>query len=94
MTQKRDLAVRTPLTDYRPTKLLAGLHDSQSATVAEIAREFTLLQRVVSALPLTSAEYCFALNWITSARQLWEKGDCGAAHYQISLVIKKLNLGS
>jgi hypothetical protein len=73
---------------------LAGLTDPQSAAVAEIAREFKLLQWVVDALPLTSAEYCFALNWITSARQLWEQGDCGAARYQITLVIKKLNLGS
>jgi hypothetical protein len=94
MSQKRNLAVRTPPADYRPTELLVGLHDPQSATVAEIAREFKLLQRVVDALPLTSAEYCFALNWIMSARQLLEKGECGAAHYQVSLVVKKLNLGS
>jgi hypothetical protein len=43
-------------------------------------------------MPLTSAEYCFARNWIASAQHLWESGDSATAHYQINLVAKKLGL--
>jgi hypothetical protein len=44
-------------------------------------------------LPLTTDEFSFAHNWLTSAQHLWEAGDRHAASYQVDQVAKKLMLG-
>jgi hypothetical protein len=55
-----------------------------------IAAEFNRLSDLVAALPLTTDEYCFAVNWIAGAREDWASGDPGAAQYQLQMVRKKL----
>ena len=55
-----------------------------------IAAEFGRLCDLVAALPLTTDEYCFAINWIAGARECWTAGDLGAARYQLEMVRKKL----
>jgi hypothetical protein len=57
---------------------------------AVIAGEFDRLIDLVAALPLTSDEYCFAVNWIAGARECWLAGDSWAASYQLEMVRKKL----
>jgi hypothetical protein len=60
---------------------------------ADLARGFADLQRLVMALPLSSDEYCFAINWLTSAADLARAGDWNAAAYQVALVLRKLRHG-
>jgi len=72
--------------------LLDALGDSSGLSRAEIAIAFDGLRRLVESLPLTTEEFCFAANWIASARQLWEQGEPGAARYQVDLVRKKFGL--
>jgi hypothetical protein len=55
-----------------------------------IAAEFGRLCDLVAALPLTTDEYCFAINWIAGARECWTAGDLGTARYQLEMVRKKL----
>lgn len=57
---------------------------------AVIGAEFDRLEEFVAALPLTTDEYCFAINWIAGARGCWKRGDFGAARYQLGMVRKKL----
>jgi hypothetical protein len=57
-----------------------------------IAAEFDRLSNLVAALPLMTDEYCFAINWIASARKYWTAGELGAARYQLAMVRKKLAL--
>jgi hypothetical protein len=57
---------------------------------AVIAVEFDRLEELVAALPLMTDEYCFAANWISSARDCWMTGERGAARYQLAIVRKKL----
>jgi hypothetical protein len=57
---------------------------------AVIAGEFARLGGLVAALPLTTDEYCFAINWIAGARECWTAGDVGAARYQLEMVRRKL----
>jgi hypothetical protein len=59
---------------------------------AVIAAEFNRLSNLIAALPLTTDEYCFAINWIAGARECWTAGDLGAARYQLEMVRKKLAL--
>jgi hypothetical protein len=73
-------------------KLLALLRHPADAVVAEVASGFVALQRLVASLPLTTDEFCFAHNWLTSAQDLWQAGDSSAAHYQVALVVRKLEL--
>ena len=56
------------------------------------AAAFDKLRRLVESLPLDTEEFCFASNWVASAQQLWEKGERGAARYQIDIVRKKFAL--
>jgi hypothetical protein len=55
-----------------------------------IAAEFDRLEELVAALPLTTDEYCFAVNWIAGARECWSAGDLGASRYQLEMIRKKL----
>jgi hypothetical protein len=57
-----------------------------------VAYHFRRLRRLVASLPLTRQEFCFALNWITSAQTLWQNGDSVTAYYQIDKVAKRLQL--
>jgi hypothetical protein len=57
---------------------------------AVIAAEFDRLEELVAALPLTTDEYCFAINSIGGAREYWTAGELGAARYQLGMVRKKL----
>jgi hypothetical protein len=62
------------------------------ACVADVTLQFKRLHRLVESLPLTTDEFSFAHNWLTSAQQLWEAGDRHAACYQVDRVAKKLML--
>jgi hypothetical protein len=55
-----------------------------------IAAEFDRLSDLVAALPLTTEEYCFAINWIAGARRCWAAGDDGAARYQLRMIGRRL----
>jgi hypothetical protein len=57
---------------------------------ARIAAGFDRVNAIVAALPLTTDEYCFVVNWIAGARECWSAGDLGAACYQLEIVRKKL----
>jgi hypothetical protein len=73
-------------------KLLALLKDPVGASTVEVARQFEVFHRLAESLPLTSEEFCFAHNWLTSAQMLWEAGDANAAHYQLTILVRKLGL--
>ena len=73
------------------SKFLAMLKQSESS-VATISLGFRRLHRLVESLPLTTDEFCFAHNLLTSAEQLWEEGDRHTARYQVNLVARKLML--
>jgi hypothetical protein len=47
-----------------------GLRHPAATARAVIATEFDRLADVVAALPLMTDEYCFAANWLASARRL------------------------
>src|SRR5262249_34678913 len=72
--------------------LLALLHDPRESSIAELACQFEIVHRLIESPALTSAEYCFAHNWLVSARKLCEAGDYGAARYQVTAVARKLNI--
>jgi hypothetical protein len=74
-------------------KLLDLLQDSRESSIVEIARQFSIVHRLIESLPVTSAGYCFAHNWLTSAEELWEAADYATARYQVGLVAKKFRLG-
>jgi hypothetical protein len=71
-------------------QLHEALRQPAAAPRAVIAAEFDRLEELVAALPLMTDEYCFAANWIASARRLWAGSEVGACLYQLSLVRKKL----
>jgi hypothetical protein len=73
-------------------RLLALLSNPKGASTVEVARHLANVQRLIESLPLASAEYCFAHNWLTSAGELWKAGHHAAAHYQVGMVAKKLAL--
>jgi hypothetical protein len=75
-----------------PTATLLALLKQSEPCVADIARGFKRLHRMVESLPLTTDEFSFAHNWLTSAQKLCEAGDRHAARYQIDQVAKKLML--
>jgi hypothetical protein len=77
---------------FNVKRLLDCLGGAPAASPGEVADQFLMVRRVIASLPLTLQEFCFALNWITSARRLWENGDAAAARYQIDLVAKRLQL--
>jgi hypothetical protein len=72
--------------------LLMLLAHPSKASAAEVASEFQALHRRVESLPLTSAEFCLAHNWLTSAQCLWEAGDANAGRYQVAAVVRRLGL--
>jgi hypothetical protein len=57
---------------------------------AVIAGEFDRLMELVAALPLTTDEYCFAVNEIAGARGYWSAGEREVARYQLRMIGKKL----
>jgi hypothetical protein len=81
----------TPVRKLTADNFLALLKLS-NPSLAEIALVFRKLHRLVESQPLASDEFCFAHNWLCSAEQLWESGDRHAARYQVSQVIKKLEI--
>jgi hypothetical protein len=92
MTPSREPNV-APSGEIQVEQLLEWLRSSRPATFTkETARAFRRLHRIVDALPLATADYCFAHNWIASAERLWAGGDSAPAQYQIDQVIKKLGL--
>jgi hypothetical protein len=66
------------------------LRHASTTPGAVIAADFNRLEELVAALPLTTDEYCFAINWIAGARECCSAGDLGAARYQLEMVRKKL----
>jgi hypothetical protein len=55
------------------------LRHSSASQREVIAAEFDRLSNLVGALPLPTDEYCFANNWLASARECWTTGDLGTA---------------
>ena len=53
--------------------------------------ELAELKMIVESLPLTTAEYCSALNHLTNAQNYSAQGEVGAALFELKLVIAKLN---
>jgi hypothetical protein len=72
--------------------LLAFLQQPGKAPATEVGSQFGHVHRLIESLPLTSGEYCFAHNWLSSGRKLWEAGEYATACYQVTAVAKKLNL--
>ena len=74
-------------------RLLNALGGPSELSTAEVAAAFDELCRLVESLALAKKDYCFAINWATSARQLWKQGELGAARlFQLDLVCKKFDL--
>jgi hypothetical protein len=71
-------------------RLDEALRPTAATPEAKIAAEFDGIEKVVTALPLATDEYCFAMNWIAGARNCWRAGQLGAARYQLAMVRKKL----
>ena len=71
-------------------QLYEALRHPATTPWAVIAAEFDRLSNLVAALPLTTDEFYFAINWIDSARECWTAGNSGAALYQLAMVRKKL----
>lgn len=86
-------AVNAPTQQLDTAGLLAVLQDPSTSSIADIAHHFKDIHRLLESLPLTSAEYCFAHNWLTTAQEYWERGETGAACYQVRLVARILALG-
>ena len=87
-------ATNSKMQEFSMAHLLALLQQATKVSTGEIARQFDDVHRLLEALPLTSALYCFAHNWLASAQKLCETGDLATAHYQVSAVARKLNLSS
>jgi hypothetical protein len=85
-------AMKPSLPQLSIAQLLALLHDPREPSIVEIARRFEDVHRLIESLPLTSAAYCFAHNWLRSAQELCQAGEHATARYQVGLVAKKLNL--
>jgi hypothetical protein len=73
-------------------ELMFELRANPAQTNPEIAAGFDGLLGVAESLPLTTTEFGFARNWITSARRFWKQGEAGAALYQVRQVCRKLRL--
>jgi hypothetical protein len=71
-------------------QLCEALRRPDATARAMIAAEFGRLADLVAALPLTTDEYCFAANWVASARRLFEADDIGACLYQLGIIRKRL----
>jgi hypothetical protein len=92
MLTMRTNAMNSTTQQLSTATLLDLLQDPRDASIGEIAGYFAVVHRLIESLPLASAEYCFAHNWLTSAQELWETGDYATARYQVGLVAKKLKL--
>jgi hypothetical protein len=66
------------------------LRQPRAAGLGLIAGELDRLEELAGALPLTTDEYCFAVNGIAGARGYWAAGEVGAARYQLGMVRGKL----
>jgi hypothetical protein len=73
-------------------ELMVELSVNPAQTNAEIAAGFEGMLGVAESLPLTTTEFGFARNWITSARQFWEQGEAGEVLYQVRQLCRKLRL--
>lgn len=80
--------VEAPYTAANLLDLLA----SAGTVPAKVEAEFDLLDARIDSLPLNTDEYGFAHNWVSNARELARKGECGAARYQVLQVCRKLGL--
>jgi hypothetical protein len=91
MLTMRTNALNSPTRPLHTAQFLALLQDPRECSTVELADHFANLHRLIDSLPLTSAAYCFAHNWLTSAQELWEAGDHATARYQVGFVAKKLS---
>jgi hypothetical protein len=89
-------AIKTSINDSlarcKVQELLDLVERQSSDSTEAIAAGFDWLKKFAESLPLTTNEFAFVSNWITSARRYWQAGDKGAARYQINMVWKKLSL--
>lgn len=78
--------------EFNVQDLLVALAGNAPQTDGAIQAGFDQLRRRAESLPLTTEDFSFAWNWITSARDLWKRGETGAARYQVEMLRKKLEL--
>jgi hypothetical protein len=78
--------------EIKPAKLLALLRPTSQPCSAAVTLEFQAMHRLVESLPLTSEEFCFVHNWLTSAQNMWQDGDTNAARYQVAMIVRRLDL--
>ena len=55
-------------------------------------RLFGQFGTILAAMPLSSADYLFASNWVNTARELWMQGEVQAARYQLGQVVRRIGL--
>jgi hypothetical protein len=60
--------------------------EPELAQVEELAQ----LKIVVASLPLTTEEYCCAMNHLNNAQNYFNEGEVGAGLFEMRLVIAKL----
>jgi hypothetical protein len=72
-------------------KLLALLQQAGKALAANSAYSFANVHRLIECLPLTSAPYCFAPNWLSSVQELGKRGECATACYPGRLLAKQMS---
>src|SRR4051794_20676605 len=60
---------------------MVGLLQARPNGAGPVVVAFDRLGALIGGLPLTTDEFCFATNWLSSARQYWEAGELGAALY-------------
>ncbi|MFV1966858.1 MAG: hypothetical protein ACC628_15645 [Pirellulaceae bacterium] len=77
--------------DFVPETLPWFLELSDHIPKNRIEEQFSLWHRVIEALPITSDEYCFLSNWLTTAHRYWCDGEVAAAQYQLDVASKRLH---
>jgi|GEM_PF-2325335 len=70
--------------------LLATAAQPDDSRASQIEARFKLCGRILDALPLASDEYLFARNWLTSAQNLWSRGDGHVARFQVLQILRRL----
>jgi hypothetical protein len=88
-TRKPDYADIAMLTSA-VEQLHEALRPPATTSRAWIAAGFDRVNGLLEALPPTTDDYCFDVNWIAGAYDCWSVGDLGAARYQLEMVRKKL----
>jgi hypothetical protein len=57
------------------------------------ATGFAHVRQILEALPMTSAEFCTAINRLANAQHYLRAGERGASSYELNLLLRGLELG-